>query len=153
MEYFLNIAGSIYNWLYGWQTLVGALIALFAALWTISVMRRQMKVETARHHDTERRKLMAARAQMPDALSELGAYVRDCGARLIDAAQALPEEPTSAIATLKEVIEFIEDSAAERTFKLVSWYQVFRARTVDGLPTPQQSEFSERMYDTALLQA
>lgn len=153
MESFLNVAEAIYCWLYGWQTLVGALVALLAALLTIKVMRRQMRADADRHSDSLRRKQMAARAQMPDALSELSAYARGCGAWLVGGAPELPEEPSSAVAELKEVIEFIEDSAAERTFQLVSWYQVFRARSMPDVPAPQSAQFRDRMYDTVLLQA
>lgn len=153
MAWLSSVAPSVFEWLYQWQTLVGALLALAAAWWTISVMRRQMKDETDRHREAQRRKRMAARAQMPDALSELGVYVRGCAERLTGRADSLPAEPTSAIAALKEVIEFIDDSAAERTFELVSWYQVFRARMSHDIPNPQKAEFAERLYDAALMQA
>lgn len=144
---------AICTWLYHWQTLVGALLALAAAWWTIGVMRKQMKDETDRHNDALRRKQMAARAQMPDALSELGVYVRGCAARLIGTSDALPAEPTAAITALKQVIEFINDGAATRAFELVSWYQVFRARMSHDIPAPDRAEFPDRMYDVALLQA
>ena len=160
MEWFHLIGASIYDigalvcdWLYHWQTVVGAVIALVAARLTIGAMRQQMNQEADRHRDAQRRKQMAARAKMPDALSDLTAYVRGCGARLVGAAQVLPEEPVLAIITLKEGVEFIEDSAAKRTFELVSWYQVFRARMVQDVPSPGQAGFLERIYDAALLQA
>lgn len=153
MDWFWSTATAIYAWLYHWQTLIGALIALIAAFWTIGVMRRQIKDESDRHHDAHRRKRMAARAQMPDALSEMGSYVRGCAARLVGTSDTLPEEPTAAVASLKEVIEFIDNSAAERTFELVSWYQVFRARTSRDVPTPDRADFSDRMYDAVLLHA
>lgn len=144
---------AIYEWAFAWQTLIGALVALIAALWTISVMRDQMQAETDRHHDAQRRKRLAARAQMPDALSELGGYLRGCGAYLTNEADNLPVEPTAAISALKEVIEFIDDGAAERTFELVSWYQVFRARMSHGIPAPEKAEFADRQWDATLLQA
>lgn len=144
---------AIHDWVFAWQTLVGAVIALIAALWTIGVMRKQMKDETTRHNDAQRRKRLAARALMPDALSELGAYVRGCAARLMGSAEALPEEPTHAISSLKGVIEFIDDDAAQRTFDLVSWYQVFRARMSHEIPTPGNAAFPDRQWDAALLQA
>ena len=153
MDTFLSILCSIYEWIFDWQTLVGALLALGAAWWTIRVMRRQMKAEADRHDDAMRRKGMAARAQMPDALSELGAYVRGCAERLTGRAEALPAEPTAAITALKQVIEFINDGAAERSFELVSWYQVFRARMSHDIPHPERAEFADRLYDVALMQA
>lgn len=142
---------AAYELALAWQTLIGSLIALIAALWTIKVMRDQMKADTDRHHDAFRRKRLAARAMMPDALSALGAYVRGCAAYLIGNADALPAEPTAAITALKEVIEFIDDKAAERTFVLVSWYQVFKARMSADLPTSEKAEFADRQWDAALL--
>lgn len=143
---------AIYDWVFAWQTLVGAIVALIAAVRTIGVMREQMKSETTRHNDARSRKRFAARAQMPDSLSELGAYVRGCAARLMRA-EALPQKPTDAISSLKEVIEFIDDDAAQRTFELVSWYQVFSARMSHDIPTPDNAAFPERQWDAALLQA
>ncbi|RWA84903.1 hypothetical protein [Mesorhizobium sp.] len=116
-------------------------------------MRDQMQAETDRHHDAQRRKRLAGRAQMPDALSELGAYLRGCAAYLTSEVDALPVEPTGAISALKEVIEFIDDGAAERTFELVSWYQVFRARMPHGIRAPDKAEFADRQWDAVLLQA
>lgn len=148
-----SILCSIYHWVFEWQTLVGALLALGAAWWTIRVMRRQMKAETDRHDEATRRKRMAARAQMPDALSELGIYVRECAERLTGRAETLPAEPTPAITALKQVIEFINDGAAARSFELVSWYQVFRARMSHDIPHQERAEFADRLYDVALMQA
>ena len=144
---------AIYDWVFAWQTLVGAIIALIAAVLTIGVMRKQMMHETTRHNDAQSRKRLAARAQMPDSLSELGAYVRGCAARLMEREEALPPKPTDAISSLKEVIEFIDDDAAKRTFELVSWYQVFSARMSHDIPTPDNAAFPDRQCDAALLQA
>lgn len=141
---------AAYELALAWQTLVGALVALIAALWTIRVMRDQMRADTDRHHDALRRKRLAARAMMPDALSALGAYVRGCAAYLIGNTDALPAEPTASITALKEVIEFIDDKAAERTFELVSWYQVFKARMSADLPSSERAEFADRQWDAAL---
>ncbi len=52
-----------------------------------------------------------------------------------------------------EVIEFINDGAAKRSFKLVSWYQVFRARMSHDILHPARAEFADRLYDVALMQA
>lgn len=153
MDTHLSILSAIYEGLLAWQTLIGALIALAAALWTIGVMRDQMKADTDRHREAQKRKNLASRARMPDALSELAAYVRGSGARLVGITDDEPPEPIAAITTLKEVIEFIDDKAAKRTFELVSWYQVFRARNSHGVPHPQKAEFADRQYDATLLHA
>lgn len=153
VESFWRFICAVYAWVDHWQTLVGAIIALVAALLTIAIMRRQIKQDADRHRDAQRRKCMAARAQMPDALSELSIYVRGCASWLVGNSQTLPTEPIAGITALKGVIEFVDDSAANRTFQVVSWYQVFRARMAGYTPDPERSEFGERIYDTALLQA
>lgn len=56
---------TAYDWVYDWQTLVSALLALIAALATIAVMQVQIKAEAKRHREALKRKAMAARAQMP----------------------------------------------------------------------------------------
>lgn len=148
-----DFVNAVCGWLYHWQTLVGAILALAAALWTIRVMRKQMQAEEERHLYALRRKKMAARAQMPDALSELSAYMRRCADRIKGATDALPDEPVAAVSALKQVIEFIDDDAAARTFQLVSWYQVFRARNAHDVHNPAHPNFPEQLYDAALLQA
>lgn len=117
-----------------WQTLIGALIALAAALWTIRIMRNQTNAAEKRHQQQLARKAMAARAQMPDALSEICTYTGSVsGYVLVGNKQDLPVPPIAAVMTLKQVIEHIEDTAAQRTFELVSWYQIQQARVSDPL--------------------
>lgn len=144
---------EVYEFLKEWQTLLGALIALAAAFWTISVMRRHSAAEDVRHKNLMQRREMAARARMPDALSELCAYARSVGQYLTGQTEEVPNEPTSAITTLKYVIEHIDDRAAQRTFELVSWYQVQRARMVGETPPQNEPRRSQRFYDVVLLQA
>lgn len=145
---------DIINWfceiLKEWQTLIAALIALYAAHRTIGAMRSQVAAESARHAELMKRKEMAARAQMPDALSEIGTYVENMGEYLCGGIQQLPGAPTVAVSTLKQVIEHIEDSASARTFELVSLFQVHRARTTDQLGNWLDHE---TRYDLVLLQA
>ena len=144
---------EIYGFLKDWQTLIGALIALIAAILTIRVMRRQASDENTRHENQLKRKEMAARAQMPDALSEMIAYIRASGEYLTGQSAEPPEQPLSAITTLKQVIEHIDDKAAQRTFELVSWYQVQRVRMMAEAPPQAEPERGERLYDAVLLQA
>lgn len=145
MELLRNVTYSVCHWIFEWQTLVGALLAMLAAWLTIRVMRRQMQAEADRHDKAVRRKGLAARAQMPDALSELGLFVRGCAEHLTGRIGSLPSEPVTATTALKQVIEFIEDGAAARTFELVSWYQVLRSRMSHDIPQSGQPEFADRM--------
>lgn len=75
MKETVEFLSAAYEWVYRWQTLVGAILALIVAVVTIFVMHGQRRDETDRHREAQRRKKLAARAQMPDALSELSAYV------------------------------------------------------------------------------
>ncbi len=138
-----------------WQTLIAGLIALVAAMWTIRTMRRQALDEDGRHKDLMRRKKMAARARMPDALSEVSRYVKEMGCHLLLAGSEgaigkKPSPPIAGINSLQQVIEHIDNEAAERTFELVSWYQVQRTRTADGIDPLLAVQ---PIYDLVLLQA
>jgi len=139
---------GIYGFLKDWQTLIGALIALAAAIWTIRVIRGQAIEDSRRHESQLHRKEIAARAQMPDALSELIAYVRNVAKYLTKQIEVVPEEPTSAIAALKQVIEYIQDKEGQRIFELLSWYQVQRARMSAEDVEPARGE---QFYDAVLL--
>lgn len=136
-----------------WQTLISAIIALIVALLTILVMWHLGRKDARRHAELLRRKGFAARAQMPDALSQLCRFSEQCMAFLNGKASNLPPRATEPITTLKSVIEYIGDEAAQRTFELVSFYQVYNARIHsyrrkqnDGGP-----EHAQQYYDTALL--
>lgn len=141
----------IFEILKDWQTLVGSLLALGAAIWTIHVMRAEAKENGLRYKRAIERKKLAARAQMPDALSALSAYAREACRYLISGGDK-PIAPTDAIQTLKAVIEYIDDSEAGATFVLVSWYQVQHARIIN-FNNRNRLEGNEYIYDVALLQS
>ncbi|MCG7518451.1 hypothetical protein [Ruegeria sp. Ofav3-42] len=134
-----------------WQTLIGALTALVAALLTIAVMLWQASSERKRHRNQLKRKNLAARARMPDALAEVTEYAQRVGKFLTGQIDDRPEGPQSeSIQTLKQVIEHIDDDAAARTFELVSWYQVQRVRFQDN-ESPLNDTGS--LYEVVRLQA
>ncbi|MBA1343972.1 hypothetical protein [Rhizobium sp. WYCCWR 11146] len=141
---------SVYKALSEWQTLIGAVLALGAALWTVREMRKQTRGDETRHTNELLRKKMAARAQMPDALSELSEYVR-ASCRYLVSGEAKPTVPIAGTSTLKEVIEHIDTKEAKKTFDLVSWYQVQHSRLM-GSKSPKAIETAEMLYDAALLQ-
>ncbi|WP_234837407.1 hypothetical protein [Sinorhizobium meliloti] len=134
-----------------WQTLISAVLALGAALWTVREMRKQTRGDETRHQNELLRKRLAARAQMADALSEMSGYVRE-SCRYLVSGEDKPTAPVGATNTLKTVIEHIDTREAEKTFDLVSWYQVQHARLVAS-ETPKRIETAEMLYDAALLQA
>lgn len=141
---------SAYQTLLQWQTLLGAVLALAAALWTVHEMRKQTRGDETRHNNELLRKKLAARAQMPDALSEMSKYVRESCDYLVSG-KAKPDAPVAATSTLKAVIEHIDTKEAEKTFDLVSWYQVQHVRLI-GAKKPKPIETAEMLYDAALLQ-
>ncbi|PYB77579.1 hypothetical protein [Rhizobium wuzhouense] len=140
---------NILSFLSEWQTLLGALIALVAALWTIRIMSQQSRGEEMRHAASLERKKLAARAQMPDALSGMAQYVRSCCLSLLEGAEK-PQPPLIELSTLKGVIEHIDDLEAAKTFALVSWYQVQNARIQDARKL-KEVERNDRIYDAVLL--
>ncbi|MGO7323447.1 hypothetical protein GUK30_32820 [Rhizobium leguminosarum] len=142
---------NVYKTLSEWQTLIGAVLALVAALWTVREMRKQTRGDETRHENELLRKKLAARAQMPDALGELSEYVR-ASCRYLVSSEDKPTAPVSATSTLKAVIEHIDTKEAEKTFDLVSWYQVQHARLM-GSKKPKATETADMLYDAALLHA
>lgn len=147
----MTFACVVYNFLNTWQTLIGSVLAVIAAVVTIWEMRRQSRGDETRHQNDLARKKMAARSQMPDALSEMTVYVRASAAHLVVGA-AKPLPPIAALNTLKAVIEHIDTREAEKTFELVSWYQVQQARLA-GSDHPNALEVNDMLFDAALLQA
>lgn len=133
-----------------WQTLIGALLAIGVAVKTIKVLNLQTLNETNRHLDHQRRKGLAARAEMPDALSEICVYIEAAGQFLVGERIDKPETPSAALSTLKRSIEYIEDGAAMRTFDLISFYQVQNVRMGT---TGFEIKANEQIYDVVKLQA
>ncbi|MBO6676007.1 MAG: hypothetical protein JJ908_13120 [Rhizobiales bacterium] len=146
-EFWCNVDWFVHRY----QTLIGALIALGAAILTIRVMRDQARQDQRRHMAEVARKRKAARARMPDALSELTSYQHEVAEFLVGSKETVTS-PDIAIQTLKGVIEFIDDEASARVFELVSFYQVHQARLSSGQPE-YQHERTQRMLDLARLRA
>jgi hypothetical protein len=143
LAYFLNILKE-------WQTLVAAFIALAAALATIWMMQTQARDERARQRDALHRKGLAARAQMPDALSALSRFTEEC-VKWYDSKGAPPDLPTDAISALKNAIEFVESGAARTIFELISFYQVHNSRLFSPHTSPAGPEAADRLFDTTRL--
>ncbi|MGO7306898.1 hypothetical protein ACCS91_23695 [Rhizobium ruizarguesonis] len=141
---------TVHKTLSEWQTLIGAILALGAALWTVHEMRKQTRGDETRHANDLLRKKLAARAQMPDALTELNEYVR-ASCRYLVSDEGKPTAPIEGTNTLKAVIEHIDTKEAEKTFDLISWYQVQRSRLMAS-KNPKPIETAEMLYDAALLQ-
>lgn len=95
---------TAYEMLSEWQTLISAVLALIAALLTAREMRKQTRGDGTLHKNELLRKRLAARAQMPDALSEVSEYVdKSCGYLVSGAAQ--PEAPSRRPARSRRLCE------------------------------------------------
>lgn len=141
-----NIAGD-FGWVQDWQTLIGALLATAAAVATVVVMHRQTQEVRKRDEDTSRRKKLAARARMPNALRDMTGFCEEATIVLVYGGSDLPDEPLSALEELKLAIEFIDTNEAEQLFELLSHYQVYTSR----FPDYDDMGFAQGIYDSAKL--
>jgi hypothetical protein len=143
-----------------WQTLVTGIIALGAAWWTIRVIKEQIALQKAeinsneeRHRDSLKSKLFSIRAHMPDALSELSGYARNCMLYLRDLQDSLPDRPFDSINTMKNSIEYVDGDTAASIFEMVTHYQVHNSRILSYSRDRRAYDFVEKFYDTTLLHA
>ena len=125
-------------------------LALVAAFWTIRTMKSQMRQDFEQKQSADKRKKAATRAKLPQALSDLIVYLTDQTTALANNTASQAHEPTTALTTLQNSIEFIDDGAADRVFELVSWYQVWGARSLND-ERRRNIDIQERYYDSALL--
>lgn len=152
---------SFFDNLKGWQTLTTGVVALVAAWWTVRAINKQAKLqqdqldEDRRRHETrERREERVARAELPDALSNVIHYAQeyaefwrdnDCTAR--------PVPPTDAMNTIKRVIGVVDDQSAETLIELVHFYQVHNARSEPRHSSTRPSQRLQAAYDALRLHA
>lgn len=155
-----SLFSSVVSLLERWQTMVTGLLALGAAWWTITVIREQialqrteMNAHEARLQDAQRSKLFSVRAHMPDALSEITTYARRCMSYLHGGETTLPTQPSEAMNKIKDAIEYVDGETSASLFELISHYQVYNSRIVSYSIDKTKYDFSEKMYDTALLHA
>jgi hypothetical protein len=125
-----------------WQTLIGSVVAIGAAFVGGGYINRQIHQADRLEEERLRRRLLAARAVLPLALSTLSRYARDCAAELQRVLGTMrndqlgrseqvhfPAPPATAIASLTEIIEASgEDRISIPVSKLLSEIQVQSAR-------------------------
>ena len=110
-----------------WQTLIAGLLALGAATLSVRTIKKQIQQDKDIHEETKKRKAFAARAYMPDAVSKLLEYSKECFSYLENPSHALPCPPSDAITVFKNSIEFIDTDTAAAIFEMVVFYQVHNA--------------------------
>lgn len=142
-------SGAASEFAYRWQTLIAAMLALGAAIWTIGVIKQQVKQQQKaldlQHdelNDLRLRKEVRAQAGLPDALVEIMDYSRDCLAELrSDEETVLPARPQAAMSVLKEAIEFAAKDQLPLFRDIINFFQVQNSRMSD-YPARDDEQYS-----------
>jgi hypothetical protein len=162
-----------------WEILLTGVAALLAAGGTIFMLNRQIRQTGEIATDQRRRRARAARAILPLALSEVAEYATACINGLyalrtsfrqdgsLDQSHAiapwtLPRLPENVLSSLKECIEFVDDTAAETMTNLIRHFQVqnsgiastmARLRLNDGVHLVMWANIEKIVVDAAELHA
>lgn len=153
----LFITSQNNDFLYRYQALIGALLALAGAAFTIyklekqiSTQKEQIDKETERYQNTQRKRGLALRSQMPMALDEIANYSQEC-LKYLDRTRAdIPAVSTHSLTTLGQVIEYMDDQSALELYEVLSFYQVQCARLIHSAP-PTNTLDAGRFYDSLRL--
>lgn len=134
-------ANCLITALYDWQTLVGALIALGAAIWAGNYVRAQINQAERLDYDRRQQRFIAARSTLPLTLSSMSSYATNMGARLKTYHQHIVNEnlhgllfepispPADAIAALERMIEASDIASLNLMIrKMLSEVQLLQAR-------------------------
>jgi hypothetical protein len=130
---------ALSDWLYRWQTLVGSMIAVAAAI--VGSLLLYQQIAQAREIERDRRasKLLAVRSVLPLTLSALIIYVQNetfilkemKAKQVITRFTTLPE---NVVEVLKEFIEFAAQIEADVVRRILSDFQIHAARMRTDLP-------------------
>lgn len=131
-----------FQWLYEYQTLITGLAAVYAAYFSVSAIYDQIRQAKEIEVDRKNAKLAAARAVLPLSLSTISDYAsicaRICHDMLLQCRNEhyprdlpipdFPSVPDNAIGTIKELIEFVDESERPVFARLAGKIQVQSAR-------------------------
>ncbi|PZP09969.1 MAG: hypothetical protein DI607_12030 [Sphingomonas hengshuiensis] len=150
------------QWLYDWQTLVSAVLALVAAGWTVRYLKRQIAGENVRHQELVQRdqklwdrRSMRTKAYLPIALSDVCDYCEEAFIYLrhirdsesgIQGNPVVPSRPAEALEQIRECIEYAEDRAARRLEDILREFQIARSR-LEGAPRPLREDMVDHHFD------
>lgn len=129
-----------------WQTLISAFIALGAAWLTLRKIDEQIQDSRLRDRAAREARQLAARAALPDALSDIATYTHRTMEFLAGKSAEVPPAPERGIATVKWAVEFCDGTAARALFNLTSEYQIQRTRLTHHL-RDDGIEDLDRMHD------
>jgi hypothetical protein len=158
----------VIDWVYGWQTLIGAILAVIAAYFALRNDRIMESNRRARKHE-------ATRAILPLALSQVSEYAERTakGLRLLidrcvhetlptntmtkDNIQPLPQETLTALA---EFVEFSDTINVDVITGTIAWIQILDSRLRPMLEDNQdfdgtvlQNDIEGRIIDCASIHA
>ncbi len=131
---------EIYEIIKDWQTLIGAGLALIAAIWTIKkiekqIVQKEQEIQEEKEREAERaaQKSLGVRSFLPDALASLSRYAKQCLRYYYTRDQNdFPNPPTEDIATIKNNIEHMPINRGDEALDLVVWYQIVNSRLEKG---------------------
>jgi hypothetical protein len=141
--------------------LIPVIISLFVASLAVAGVLASIASQDAREEENRKRKLMAARAKLPIALSEIY-RVLVCGLRYSAALERITHEsdldqlrdrsiqslklPDDSVQTFLEVIEYHDnDEVAERLTGVIKEYQIHLARWLTELDPPTGATVQTRI--------
>jgi hypothetical protein len=134
-----------------WETLLTGFGAVLAAFFTIVSLKQQIRQTEQLAESARQRRLKAARAMLPLALSELAGYATSCIKGLYDLRPYFQADGSldrsrkdqgfvglrsvhlsdNVYSSLKECIEFMDDAPATAAAELIRHLQIQRARLTD----------------------
>ena len=130
--------------LYNWQSLIGAILALSAALFGARLLLKQINLSEKQEAERQRRRFAAARARMPLLLSEISSYAHEVARYLVDIhglagqlgfgaigfPQQAPTLGSEIPSSLERLIESTgDDRLSTKLSDLLASLQVINART------------------------
>jgi hypothetical protein len=148
-------------WLNRYQTLIGAIVALIAAVIGFKAIRHQTEQTNRIEENKLKRANLAARSTMPLALNSICEYAEAC-VQVFEADRTarahaggtaspppnLPVFPQGAIEPLRRAVEFSQLNEATAVADILATAQVFLARTRDSRWARRpSSELQDRMLD------
>jgi hypothetical protein len=139
------------GWVYNWQTLIGAIVALVAGVLAYLAVRRQTNAQIRDATDRRLRIARSYRAVLNQDLSSIWDYTKQCADVARSALETLqaekrdflhrrqrdhfrcPELQSQVSDHLRQLIENLDDHNATQVADLVGCYQIQRARLTDVL--------------------
>ena len=156
------------QWLYDWQTLIGAILALGAAFIALEVSRRHNNAQLEQAQEAQRRQFRAARSTLALSLSALTDYLKAAGVELapVHAPAAnlglgnnnlgfvAPRLPSEIVRSLERMVETADtDELGDRVHGILSDLQIFQSRIGELENPPPHRVGIQREIENHLIQA